>query len=131
MKVIPNMSRQIEVGVKQDEVKMTGDLIELREPDINGNMYIMTMTTQHGIKAGRGSKTKKAKELYKVTTELIQDVQALYPHGITAVMSFHTDMEQGIVNGVKQELQANHIKVTNTEGHDSKGNSKAERTNRG
>ena len=60
----------------------------------------------------------------------MQDVQALYPHGISAVMSFHSDMEGGPISGVKQELQGTSIKVSNTEGHDSKGNSKAERTNR-
>ena len=47
-------------------MKAQADLIELKEPDINGFLYILTITTDKGIKAAGGSKTKTAKELHKV-----------------------------------------------------------------
>lgn len=80
---------------KLDEVRAKADLIELGGPDINGYKYLLAVTTQHGIKAAQGSKTKSAAELQRVVMETVGEVKALYPHGICVDISFHSDVEKG------------------------------------
>ena len=60
-RVLHNQEKQPEIGEKQGAVKAQADLIELKEKDINGFLYILTVTTDKGIKAAGGSKTKTAK----------------------------------------------------------------------
>ena len=84
VRVLNNQEEQPKVGGRVDEIEAQADLIELGEPDINGHMYIMTMTTDRGIKAGAGSKTKSEKDCMKTMTEVVDKIslRALYPHGV-------------------------------------------------
>ena len=102
-----------------DEIVAKGDLIELGDADINGYLYILTVTTQHGVKAARGSKSKSAKELKDVVALCVQDIQSLYPAGMCVTVSFHSDIESGFKAQTKKELQGAGIKMSTTEGHDS------------
>ena len=90
-----NKEKMREVERRIDEITAKGDLIELGEADVNGNLYILTVTTQHGVKAARGSKTKSAKELKEVVAMCVQDIQSLYPAGMCVTVSFHSDVESG------------------------------------
>ena len=62
--------------------------------------------------------------------DTVEDIKKLYPHGMCVDTSFHSDVEKGFTAATKKKLQEAGILITTTEGHDSKGNAAAERTNR-
>ena len=57
VRVLHNPEHQPQVGEKLDQIKAQADLVELRDKDINGDLYVLTVTTQHGIKAAGACKT--------------------------------------------------------------------------
>ena len=102
-RVLANQEIQPVIGQKQDEILSKADLIELGDPDINGYRYLLTVTTQHGVKAARGSKTKSAEELKTVVMDTIQDIKNLYPHGICVEVSFSFRCGKRIYCSSKEE----------------------------
>lgn len=80
VRVLHNPEHQPQVGEKLDQIKAQADLVELRDKDINGDLYVLTVTTQHGIKAAVACKTKSTKDLYKAVVAAISKVRLSLIH---------------------------------------------------